>query len=279
MKMSNEENELQPQEEEIEQEEVEQEEPKTEVDEEEVKAKQHGWDPSKGDKTAREFNLTGELIEAKKHRQKLEKDLETVLKYQENVIEAQKLRFKQELDYRLQEAKQQGDMDKVEEYTKEKVDIEQRERLQKQQDIQAQIKVAVENFAHRNSNWYNPQRQDLVDKAVRLENEIISGTYAMKTGIPQPSDYEGVLKQIETVMRFEHPDLLDTSTPNRPVLSSARSGVNKSIEPESDTTALSQLSKQEKEMFDVLKRIRGKDNKPYSAKEFLKKVRKDSGEE
>lgn len=229
-------------------------------------------------KTEKEYVLTGELIELKKAVQKRDRDIEDILKYHQNTIEAQKINFKKQIEERLYQAKSNGDIDQVEQITREKYEVEQRENQQNQANIQKQIQMAISTFTQRNAHWYNPQHQDLVDRAVELEKDIISGRYQDETGIPQPKDYEGVLKQIELAMKVEAPDIVPTRGVSRPSISSSKSSVNMSVASASDTSdnvLYGKLKSEEQSMYKVLRRMAEKTGMKYSVKEFIEKSRRD----
>lgn len=247
-------------------------------DEEEEKARQHGWDPKKGTKTAREFNLTGELIDLKKTVQKRDKDIEEILKYHESVVEQQRHNYRSQLEQALQQARQEGDVENLEHLYKQKVELDQRDEQNKQANIQRQIKTLLDDFQERNKHWYNDQHQDLKTKAAQIEQDILSGEYERQTGIPKPATYEAVLKQVEREIKIQAPDLTNTQGANRPVMSPTRSSVNKTVEASQDyseNALYGKLNTNEQSMYKILKRMNEKQGIKYSIKEFLEKSRKD----
>lgn len=256
--------------------------PTPEVDEEESRARANGWDPSKGSKTAKEYNLTGDLIDLKKEIQKKNRDIENILKYHENTVESNKTRFKEQLNYQLNQARSTGDGDQIERLVQQKLEFEQKEKNDSQMKIKQHIDEALDGFVSRNAHWYNPKSDDenakqLVQRSIQLEQEITSGDFAKRTGVPMPADYNDVLKQIEMVMKYEYPDVVGKQQAPRFSLSANKSSVNKTMLDEStDDGAYSHLNAAEKGMYNTLKRIKGS---KYTIKEFVKKVKKDLGDE
>lgn len=250
------------------------EEPTEVVDEEETRARANGWDPKKGTKTAREFNLTGELIDLKKTIQKRDQDIDNILKYHDNTVTQQRENYRRQLTQAIQDSKMNGDTESLDDLYKRKYELEQQDTAQKQQEQQKQLAQAIDAFAKRNEHWYNKQHPDLVNEAIQIEKDILSGVYEQQTGISKPQTYEGVLKQIENEIKRKAPELATTESTYRPTISRSVSNVNK--EQDSTDTLFNKLNGDEKAMYRTLKRINEKSGiKDYSVKEFLEQSRKD----
>lgn len=260
------------------------EEPKNEVEE---KAKSTGhlskeeWVARGGKpeayKSEKEYVLTGELIDLKKAVQKRDKEIEEILTYHQNIVETQKKNYKQRLEQEMYQAKQIGDTDKVEELTKQKINVDQQDQAQKQAKIQNEVKLAVSTFVERNKHWYNPDHPDLVQKAQELEQDIISGAYQARTGIPYPANYDGVVKQIELAMKYENPEAVSTSGVSRPTLSATKSSIN-SVAASHDVSndgMRTKLNSNQKAVYDSLSRSLKKKGINYSVKEFIEKTKSD----
>lgn len=227
-------------------------------------------------KTEKEYVLTGELIDLKKTLQKRDKDIEEILKYQQDVIKTHQHKMRQELEQRLLQAKQNGDVDAVEQITNEKI----RNELKDQQDLQAKQVTEIQQldaeFLERNKNWHNTNHPDLIQRSqeinqrVRLQNPNL--TYAQ------------LLNEIELQMKFELSRderyqhlIVDTSKINRLTLSASNSNIAKSSasKADSDAGAYEKLTPNQKHMYGVLKRTADKVNAKYTVNDFLKSMKKD----
>jgi len=229
-------------------------------------------------KTEKEYVLTGELIDLKKTVQKRDKDIEEIVKYHQNVVAAQKQSFRQQLEEQIQYARQTADVEKLEQLVKYKVQEDNRDEIKRQEIDQDDTRQALERFSSRNSHWFNQEHPELKSRAVEIEQEILSGEYAVKTGIPKPSNYDGVLKQVELAMKYEAPDIVPTQGTSRPVLSNTSSKINKSVNVESSETGMySKLNSEQQAMYRSVRRMiekmPGKPN--YTVKEFLEKSKRD----
>jgi len=242
-----------------------------------------GGDP-KDYKTAKEFNLTGEVIELKKTLQKRDKDIEEILKYQQQVIENHKLQMRQRLTEELAQAKAIGDVDAVEKLTeaKHRQDATQeQERFTKLNEERRQVDEA---FLERNSTWYNVP--ELKARSIDISNRV--------TALNPQITYPQLLREIEDQMKYElssKPEFAkfatlttDSSRVPRPNLSPGQSAVARSaIGDNTDASQFSKLTSNQKNMFNVLKRVAEKaqakkdpkDVKPYTVSQFLKAMKKD----
>lgn len=244
------------------------------VDEEELRAKQHGWDPSKGSKTAREFNLTGDLIELRKELSKRDRMIEEIYKYQQNTIQEQKKRFREELELRLQEARQYGDVEAVEKLAEQKVNLQIQDNNElAKRDAQEQM-AALSSFEQRNAAWFNKNNPDLIKRCQELDM-IYRSTC---------TSYDQLAEKIERQMRAElslddrYAHLVAASENiNRPNINPNRSAVNRSATEsiESDSKILSKLSSNEKAMYEVYKRIGDRLGEKTSVKDFVNKMNSD----
>lgn len=226
-------------------------------------------------KSEKEYVLTGEIIELKKAIQRRDRDIDEILKYNQNVIEQQKQNFKRQLEARLQEAKELGNVDDVQQLTQEKLRVELEEQRQAQtQSANAQIE-ALNKFTARNATWFNNQHPEFITRCQELEN------------IYRPSckTWDEVADKVEKQMRYElsqdtrYKHLIDiqtthTSSPN---ISASRSNVNKSSTAISsdDSVLYHKLSSNEKAMYNILKRNAKRIGSDYSVKEFLNKAKRD----
>lgn len=231
-------------------------------------------------KTEKEYVLTGELIDLKKTLQKRDKDIEEILKYQQLAIERQKQSFRQELESRLNQAREVGDIQQVEKITQEKVRAEIQETQEKQTRMDSDVREAVQEFAERNSDWYNESHPELVRRCAELDTFYMS----QSPGISLRERAVKIENQVRAEMSLNPSYLKITAAKmetSRPNISSSRSAVTASgsnISDASDDKLYTKLSSEEKAMYNSLKRIQAKvdKTKPLTVKEFAAKIRNDS---
>lgn len=228
-------------------------------------------------KSEKEFELTGELIELKKIIRNQQTDIKEIIKYHDDVVAAQKLNFRQQLDAQIKYAKETGDVEQVEQLVEERRELNEREKQQALSKQDQTIKNSIESFIERNKHWYNEQNMDLVEKAQKLEVEIRSGEYTQKTGVPIPTSYEGVLRQVELEIKAIKAQSSIPQESYRPVMSGTQSSVNKETKAVSknDDVLYGKLNPSEKSMFHALKRINQQVGREYSVKQFLDKIKND----
>lgn len=243
-------------------------EPKPE-DEEELKARARGWDPTKGDKTAREFNLIGDLIEQKKVINKLEKNTEEIIKYHQEISKQQKANFRAQLDANLKYAEETGDIEAVKKLTVDKVTIDQQEQQEKRvQETATSNKVANE-FIQRNQAWYNDQHPELKARTFEVEQYLLAQQ--------RYTSYEDLAQAIEHQMRAElsvnpnYSHLLQLGKPiPRPnvINSPTATSVAKS---EADKGSYSKLNSYEKAEYNALNKMNAKSGIPVmTVNDFVK---------
>jgi hypothetical protein len=225
-------------------------------------------------KTEKEFELTGELIELKKIIKHQQTDIKEILKYHDDVISAQKISFKQQLEAQIKYAKETGDVEQVEKLVQERQELHDRERKQSLEKQNKSIEGSIQEFIERNKDWYNEQNIDLVKRAQDLEVEIRSGEYTKRTGIPAPATYEGILRQIELEIKSGKRNA--PAEPTRPFVSNTQSAVNKqSTASQSDDYLLAKLSSSEKSMYYALKRMNSQIGADFTVKQFIDKTKAD----
>lgn len=240
---------------------------------EESKAKSRGWDPSKGDKTAREFNLIGEMIDLKKELGKRDKMIEEIYKYQQSVIQEHKQRARLELEARLKEARELGDVEGVEQLAKEKLNLE----IKEQQDIQQRSAneqlTALNAFVNRNQHWFNDRYPELKVRCQEIE-AILRPTCKSWDEVAEKVEKQ-VKMEMQTDPKYAH--LVSDNTVSRPSFSPTKSSANRgTVEvEESDTKLYSKLSSNERAMYEVANRIAKKVGEKISVKEFVLKLNED----
>jgi hypothetical protein len=227
-------------------------------------------------KTEKEFVLTGELIDLKKTIQKRDRDIEEILKYNKNVIEQQKINARAELDRLLAEARQNMDVDAVEKLTIQKANEQYEDNQSRMNELANSIRRKDEEFIQRNATWFNDNHPELKSRAFEIGNRL----KLQNPNIP----YDQMASEIENQMKFElsrddrYAHLVaDTASIRRPQPSSQSSAVAKSgaLVGDSDDKLYAKLSANEKNMYNIHKRIASKLGEKVSVKEFLDQVRRD----
>jgi len=259
--------------------EIEQDEPEIEIAEDSEiveRAKKYGhlskeeWiaqgnDPKKY-KTAEEFDKTGKVIEQlyslKKKVDERDRQIESLVKYQERTAQREYEKAKQELEARLAHSKDDMDMDGVSHYTKELVKLQNNEQSAKvNQEAQLQ-QAAQAAFIERNQHWFNDRNPDLKNRAIEIDNEI-------KQRYPTAS-FDDLADMIEAKMLREFPErVLGQARNIRP--SASHSAVNKTATVK--RSLVKNLSQEHRDTYNVYKRI----NPKITEADFIQKL-KDDGE-
>lgn len=251
------------------------------LNEEEYQAK-HG--SLKGYKSPEQFNKYGEawnevtdvIKGMKKQLDERDKQLESLVKYQERIEDRAYQKARGELERQLQEAKNLGDVASVEYLTKEKAKQEFQE-SQKQVQISEQQRMETERqFMERNKHWYNinaqmTQRAREIDAAVRQEAQVYN----------IPLTYEALANQVEARLRFEYPDVMITGNRTSPTISSTQSAVNRGTNgtglADSVDKVFNGLDEEHRSIYLAVKRGYEKSSggKPYTKKDFINQLKKD----
>lgn len=222
-----------------------------------------GNDPAKY-KSAEEFDKTGKVIEQlyslKKKVDQRDREIQTLVDYQQRTAQREYDRAKQELEARLAHSKDDMDMEGVSHYTKELVRLQDNEQSTKVQQAQHAAQTA---FIERNQHWFNDRNPDLKNRAIEIDNEL-------KSVYPNAS-YEELAQKIETRMQYEHPERVMGQRPSiRPSISGGNnSSVNKTAVVKKHV--FRNLSQEHKDTYNVYKRI----NPKITEADFIQKLKKD----
>lgn len=246
----------------------------------------HGTD--EGFKSPEQFNKFGEsygevkdLLKGLKSKlDQRDKELEASLKYIENVRDREREKAKLDLANALQHAKEIGDVDRATELVREQTRQEMLEQQTRGNAIQDEAVKELSAFKERNKHWYNEQHPELVQRAAELDEQIRSGEFALKHGIPTPTTYGQLARQIELVMKQEYPDLIGIPEARQaaPVISQTSSDVNKSAQAKSATRVFNSLSDDHKALYSGLSRLYEKSTgNKLTYERFIQKL-KDDGE-
>lgn len=225
-----------------------------------------GNDPAKY-KSAEEFDKTGKVIEQlyslKKKVDQRDREIQTLVDYQQRTAQREYDRAKQELEARLAHSKDDMDMEGVSHYTKELVRLQDNEQSTKVQQAQQAQYAAQTAFIERNQHWFNDRNPDLKNRAIEIDNEL-------KSVYPNAS-YEELAQKIETRMQYEHPERVMGQRPSvRPSISGGNnSSVNKTAVVKK--YVFRNLSQEHKDTYNVYKRI----NPKITEADFIQKLKKD----
>lgn len=249
-------------------------EPIIEDNEETEKAKKYGhlskedWIAAGKDpalwKSPSEFNKTGEIIEQlislKKKVDQRDREIESLVKYQERTAQREYEKARQDLEARLSASKDDMDMEGVAHYTKELTRLEGMEQQNHYQHAQQLQQQAQQSFIERNQHWFNDRNPDLKNRAIEIDNEL-------KEIYPNAT-YDDLARKIETRMQYEYPERVMGQTRTvRPNVS--QSSVNKTAA--APKNAFKGLSQEHKDTFNVYKRI----NPKVTEADFIQKLKAD----
>jgi hypothetical protein len=200
-----------------------------------------------------------------------EREIQALVDYQARTSQREYDRAKQDLEQRLNQSKNDFDMNAVSHYTKEITKLETQEQQSRQQNQQSQQKQAQERFIERNAHWFNDRNVDLKNRAIEIDNEL--------KNIYPNATYDELAEKIEARMRYEHPERVETSARNaRPNISSSQSSVNKSaVNKSSASRTFSSLSQDLKDTYSAHQRIRKSMGEDLTHAEFIQRL-KDDGE-
>lgn len=236
-----------------------------------------GRDPTKY-KTKEEFDEFGKSYTVlKPHIDKFKQELKNkdlalkaVADGLEQIKRQEYLRGKAEVETRLAQAKEIGDMNAVQELTVQKVNLDQQERQNQSNKQQEEVNRVNARFMERESHWFNEQHPELKQKAIdeelRLAREHPELTYTQK--IQRVTDY----------MHFEYPELREVKRSSADMVGNRSSAVNKSQmnNSSSETTLYRGLSRDDQEAFKGIKKLVEKTmpSVKYTVKEFLEQEKK-----
>lgn len=207
-----------------------------------------------GYKDEKSFNAYGELYpEIKSLRQELSKRNSAI----DALVEAQKQtalnavnQARLELEYKLQKAKEHGDIDGVAAFTEAKTKLAVNEQRAQAEKIHAEIETVNRAFLERNKHWYGETiNPGYTQQATTLGSQIMSNNPSLS--------YAQVAKQVEDTMVYLHPELMVSNTPRQPI-TSTKSAINKSTAGSSINTSddkmLSKLSEADRWEYDFVRR-------------------------
>lgn len=224
-----------------------------------------GKDPAKY-KTPEEFDKTGKVIEQlytlKKKVDQRDREIQSLVEYQQRTAQREYERAKQELEARLAHSKDDMDMDGVAHFTKELYRLQDNEQTTKVHQAQQAQHDAQTSFIERNQHWFNDRNPDLKNRAIEIDNEL--------KGVYPNASYEELAQKIETRMQYEHPERVLGQTTHRSSLTrGSNSSVNKTAVVKKNVFRT--LSQEHKDTYNVYKRI----NPKTTEADFIQKLKND----
>lgn len=236
-----------------------------------------------GFKSPQEFNKFGELYpEIKDTLKGISKKLETrdreiaaLVKYNADVKDRERQNARNELARALQEARQMGDVDAVQEIAREQQKIDYQDAQDVANRAAEDIQQTQRDFLDRNGDWYNKD-PEMTQRAVQIDREIRSGAYAHI--FPMPQTHAQLARQIEVIVKQEFANK-QQKTPARqgPVISQSGSAIAKTSKTDSIAGAqFKKLPEDLKHLYSATKRVleEAGDYK-YTEEDFINKLRKD----
>ncbi len=222
-----------------------------------------GKDPDKY-KSPEEFDKTGKVIEQlytlKKKVDQRDREIQTLVDYQQRTAQREYERAKQELEARLASSKSDMDMEGVSHYTQELTKLhvnEQQSQVQQSAKLQQEAQTA---FIERNQHWFNDRNPDLKNRAIEIDNDL-------KTRYPSAT-YEDLADMIEAKITKEFPErVLGQRNSSRP--SPSQSSVNKTAVVKKHV--LKNLSQEHRDTYNVYKRI----NPKITEADFIQRLKAD----
>jgi hypothetical protein len=250
------------------------------LSEEEYKAK-HG--SLEGFKSPEQFNKYGEawnevstvIKNMQKQLSERDKAIESLVKYNERVEERAAQRARQELEQQLADAKRVGDVQAVEELTKEKAKLEFHTYQSVAQQAEQERQTVFQSFVERNKHWYgiNPE---MTNRAAEIDSEEMRKAHAAGINL----NYQQLGNIVEARMRVEYPDvMISRSTGNNaPTISVSQSSVNKSVNTSISDSAdkiFNKLTSDQQVIFNIQNRaLKRMGQREYTKKEFIEKLKK-----
>lgn len=258
-------------------EEPEQEEPEVVEDETVEKAKKYGhlskdeWiaqgrNPDEW-KSPEEFNRTGEIIDQlrslRNDIKKRDREIESLVKYNERISQREYERAKQELEGRLKAAEDDYDAEGIKHYVKEIDRLEQSKQQEQQSKVYEAQQEAQQRFIDRNQHWFNDRNPDLVRRAQEIDNEYKNRGWSL----------DDIAEIIEVKIAKEFPErILGQPKASRPTMAPSQSSVNKSAKTASSGMSFSKLPQDLKDTYDAIKRATPGE---YTKAQFMQRLKED----
>lgn len=203
-----------------------------------------------------------------------EKENEALVHYISNVKERERKAARDELTKALKEAAMMGDVNAVQDLTREQTKLDYQDAQEAASKTVQTIQQFENEFRERNP-WYEKDAE-MTRRSIEIDEEIRSGKYDYL--YPKPQTYVQLSRQIELVMKQEYPDRVNGYSSNRsaPTVSSAQSGVAKNSKSVDDSVSTFRgLDEEHKAIYNATKRMLEKNGIQYSQKDFINKLRKD----
>lgn len=206
------------------------------------------------------------------------KKTEALVSYNQRIEDRAYQRAKTEIELKLQEAKNMGDVANVEYLTKEQSKMEFNESQQAYARNEAARSSVERQFLERNKHWVGVNKE-MTAKAIAMDAEERANAQRLNL----PLTYEKLAEIVEARMRMEYPQEFIKSKPT-PGFSASASNANKGTTGgigDSSERLFNTLSEDHKLIFAATKRSYEKSskalgqNKVYSKQDFIKQLKKD----
>jgi len=164
------------------------------------------------------------------------------------------------------------DVENVALYTKELTKLESVETQSQHNQREQEKQAAKQNFMERNQHWFNDRNQDLVNRAVEIDNQIIKDINEGKLNV---NSFDDIGNMIEKRLAYEYPDrVLNEIRPSRISIPSNQSSINKTAVNKSKT--FQSLSQELKDTYTATKRIiESRGDEKYTQDDFLEQLKRD----
>lgn len=206
-----------------------------------------GKDPEKF-KDPKQFNEFGENYgkSLKNELNELRKELhaERIRNTEESIRVA-----KAELERQLSYAKQNNDINAVENLARQQMELQNKQYQTNQEKVMQEQARANMDFVERNGHWFNDANPDLRIEATKIADEVF---LRYQNNI----SYSDAAILVEGEMKRRHPEIVrNTNIPN-PVISSNRSNINKSSigsNTSDDARGYKSLSAKQQQEYKIMK--------------------------
>ena len=252
------------------------------IDENEEKARHYGWKP-KGEwdgepdewKSANQFVKTGNLIDKvnsiERENGELKTQLKSVVEYNQRVSQREYEKAKNDLEAGLNQAKDYGDVDEVDNLRTQLTQLTEQENVARNQQWQQHQSQILNAFKERNKSWFNDQHPEMITRATQLDAEL-RGYF--------PNDLAALSTAIEERMKIEYPNIVQPGATRQDAsISPMQSAVNKSAVGKTGGNSEMTFRKLPKDLKDVYfatkKMIEGNGNLKYSVDDFVAKLKED----
>ena len=223
-------------------------------------------------KSPEEFDKTGKILDQlyslRKKLDRRDVEIQALVDYQERTSQREYDKAKQDLEQRLNMAKDDMDMEAVSHYSREIEKMESASQQNMMAQIEQEKEQALAAFKERNKHWFNDQNPDLMNRAIAIDQEL-------KSVYPNAT-LDELAQKIETRMSYEFPDRVGGQAKPRPSMAPSQSSVNKTAKSsKSSEKTYRNLPEDLKHAYAATKRIIESQGREYPVSEFIQKLKED----